>query len=660
MKTLRHNRILLGWFMTMLVFVMQVATPLQSATIYWTTDGTSSGEFNGGNWDTSTANWKTTVPAGTPGGLVNWNNGNGDTAVFLGATNISLTAPIVLGGIEFDADGTSINATSAANSLTFVGSSPTITIKGNSNFENVATINAPLAGTQGLSIKFTDTAGLPGGTNYGILQLGVANSTYASTLTGGITVGNKAELRVVANSTDLTSGRNPLGTNLLTLQAGSKLDIRGVNATSNGLSARVFSTSGTGDSALVDFTKTAASLATDFFVTGTSFSTTTAPLGVQWVGKVDISKGGAYTFFASADDGAKLYIDGVLVLNNDGGKGATDLSSSPIFLAPGSHDIRIDYVNGSGGGSLNLGYAGPDTDIGNGQVRIVIPSSSLHQADVNTLAGSSTALQFGNDVRLTGNAEISLSNTSITSAAMGRLLLDTGVTLSVKAYDLLGETATVGNGGGFCKTLRFGGTSAAPTVFGTLDSGTGGNVYIDSDMNVAFDGVVSDQGRAMTLQKTGAGWLYFNQTQSANTLGSTTSIQMIGTSVTQAATYQASTYGNDSALNGGKSSTLTTGNTAGLSVGMTVSGDGIPQGTVITAIVDSTHFKVSGDASGVTSSTSLTFSKTPTLVLTGSSDVGSFDPIGSAKIVLAGGNLVLNSKGGAVAGAGPTFGNAVD
>ncbi|MDI1314046.1 autotransporter-associated beta strand repeat-containing protein, partial [Prosthecobacter sp.] len=662
MKILRHNRILLGWFMTVLMFALQVATPLQSANIYWTKDGKISGQSGEGFWNTSDAFWLATPPTGSAGTLLTWDNNAFNTAVFRSAVNVTLNAPIVLGGLRFEADGTSISTTSAANSLTFGGGAPTITIQGNSTNINDTTVllNAPLAGTQGLSLQFVDTAGTAGASG-GTLELGTSSASYASPLTGGITVGNKMNLRVVANSNELNNGRNPLGTNQVTLQTGSKLDIRGFNATSTGLSARVFNTNGTGDSGLVDFTQVAASLATDFFVTGTTFSTATAPLGVQWVGKVDIGKAGAYTFFASADDGAKLYIDGVLILNNDGGKGATDLSSSAIFLSSGSHDIRIDYVNGSGGGSLNLGYAGPDTNDGSGQIRKVIPASKLFQADVNTLGGSSTALQFGNAVRLTGNAEISLSNISNTSAQMGRLLIDNGVTLTVASYDLLGETATIGNGGGFGKTLRFGGTTAAPTVFGTLDSVTSGIVTIASDMNVAFDGVVSDQGRAMTIQKTGAGWIYFNQTDSANTLGSATSIQLIGTKVTQTATYDAASFGNDSTL-GGDASTLTvsSGNTSGLSVGMTVEGAGIPAGTVIIKILNGTQFKVSGDARAVAAATSLTFSKTPTLVLTGSSAAGSFDPIGSAKIVLAGGNLVLASKGGAIAGAGPTFNNAVD
>ena len=44
----------------------------------------------------------------------------------------------------------------------------------------------------------------------------------------------------------------------------------------------------------------------------------------------------------------------------------------------------------------------------------------------------------------------------------------------------------------------------------------------------------------------------------------------------------------------------------------------------------------------------------------GSTALGSFNPIGTARIKLNGGNLVLDSKGNTLAGLGPKFNNAVD
>lgn len=631
--------------MTILVFSMQVATPLRAATVLWNPFGSSGGS---GEWDTSTQNWGT-------GGMAVWNNGANDTAQFgssgFGPSRVDIVAPVSVGGLLFDSNDMLLIASGfdpAANTLNFAGATPTITIKGDSSLgaDSVANIQATLTGTQGLTIEFDDTASTPGG-NYGVARFGEPNFSFGSTLTGGITVKSKAGLAVNVAPSDLASGNHPLGAaNTITLEGGSKFEISGAR-TSLGLSGRVFDTNGTANTSRVDFTGAATDTRTDNSLN--NLNTIPAPTAVQWQGKVEINTAGAYTFFASSDDGSRIFIDGQLVMNNDGGKGSADLSSAPIFLSTGLHDIRIDYVNGSGGGNINLGYAGPDTFSANGQTRVVIPFSSLYQADVNTMAGASTALQLGNGLNVTGNALVDLRNANFSSAQLGRLQIHNGATLTVNSTTLTGNQV-VGDGAGFGKTLRFGGTTVDPTIFGTPASIGAQTVTIASDVNVAFDGVVSDQGRAMTIDKTGAGWLYFNQTADANLLGSSSAIRMIGASSSQNATF--GSYDEFS-----YKSTLTADSTTGLSLGMTVSGSGIPAGAVVVEIVDGTTFKILGNASALPASTNLTFSKNPTLVLTG--QPGGNNPIGSAGVVLAGGNLVLDSKGATAAGVGPVFNNQV-
>ncbi|MDP2324956.1 MAG: hypothetical protein Q8N51_13135, partial [Gammaproteobacteria bacterium] len=113
-----------------------------------------------------------------------------------------------------------------------------------------------------------------------------------------------------------------------------------------------------------------------------------------------------------------------------------------------------------------------------------------------------------------------------------------------------------------------------------------------------------------------------------------------------------------------QSGIVMTGSTANLSVGMSVSGTGVKEGAVITKIIDENTFMISGNSSAAVvlqraGSSTLTFSKTPTLVLTGSTAAVAFNPIGSAEIVLKGGNLVLDSKGATLAGIGPVFDNKV-
>jgi len=310
-----------------------------------------------------------------------------------------------------------------------------------------------LGGNQGLTIKTNNPADFTG-SYYGVLNLDLGLGAGAPTLTGGIRLEDRTRLVVNAGLDPSNSSlvRNPLGGNEVTLAGGSQLFING-GSTTNGLSGRVFATNGTGNSSRVDFTGQATSVRYDTQLN--NVNNIEAANGAQWVGKVNIGTAGAYTFFASADDGARIYIDGVLVLNNDGGKGNTDLSSAPIFLAAGQHDIRIDYVNGSSGGNINLGYAGPST----GNVRTVISPADLRVADVNTVDGSSSALQLLNDVHLTGNAQINLSSetNSASSVQMGRLQLGHGVSPSPGPPTMVktAKSMWVANGAGFGKDPAF-------------------------------------------------------------------------------------------------------------------------------------------------------------------------------------------------------------
>jgi hypothetical protein len=156
----------------------------------------------------------------------------------------------------------------------------------------------------------------------------------------------------------------------------------------------------------------------------------------------------------------------------------------------------------------------------------------LRQAETNTLAGSSNAIDMGNDVRVTGNASLNLIGTNFTSAKMGGLSLNTGRTLTIQSLDTSaseGGIAISGNGAGFGQTLRFGSNlvSSGTTTLGHTAGGAG-TVTIASDANVAFDGKVTDEGRAMTLAKTGTGRIYFTNTNwaNANSLLSTTTLDI--------------------------------------------------------------------------------------------------------------------------------------
>jgi uncharacterized repeat protein (TIGR03806 family) len=77
--------------------------------------------------------------------------------------------------------------------------------------------------------------------------------------------------------------------------------------------------------------------------------------------KIEITTPGLYTFFTSSDDGSKLYIDGVEVVDNDGLHSNQERSGT-IDLTAGWHDIRVTFFERGGQEVLTVSWDGPDFD----------------------------------------------------------------------------------------------------------------------------------------------------------------------------------------------------------------------------------------------------------------------------------------------------------
>ena len=67
--------------------------------------------------------------------------------------------------------------------------------------------------------------------------------------------------------------------------------------------------------------------------------------GIRFTGKIIIPAAGQYTFALQSDDGANLYIDNKIVIDNDG-LHASQRKTAKVTLTSGEHDIRIDYYQG--------------------------------------------------------------------------------------------------------------------------------------------------------------------------------------------------------------------------------------------------------------------------------------------------------------------------
>ncbi len=387
-------------------------------------------------------------------------------------------------------------------------------------------LDAPLTVQVGTGGTLASTGVISNGALLTKMGGGILNLTNANTYSGGTTISGGtlkvtntgAAVTVTGTGVTTPAVNNPLGTGTIALSGGT-LELNPLaTVNQNGLSGRLFNLGGVlplnNDNSNVNFTAAATDTRYDANLNrydlttasggGTALATTTQ-VAVQWTGKLKVTAPGSYRFFVAADDGIRVFVDGVLAVNNDGSKGTTDLGGAAISLSAGLHDVRVDYTQGGGGGAAILSWAGATTGLDAALIASPIPTTTLFTAESNSTAGSSNAVIVGagtgDAVNVTANSTINLNGTAFTQAQLGGLTNTTGNTLTVNG--LAG------------KTLRLAGNS---TITGTLT--------LSSTPDVAFDGILA--GTGATLVKQGPGRVIFSQTTSANTLDAASLLDIQG------------------------------------------------------------------------------------------------------------------------------------
>ncbi len=92
----------------------------------------------------------------------------------------------------------------------------------------------------------------------------------------------------------------------------------------------------------------------------------------EWTGPVKAQAAGDYVFTTTSDDGSRVFIDGVQVVNNYQYQAANTVSSAPVtFTAGSTHTVRIDYFQGGGGGLMQFLWSYP------GQAQQIVPAYAL-------------------------------------------------------------------------------------------------------------------------------------------------------------------------------------------------------------------------------------------------------------------------------------------
>lgn len=75
---------------------------------------------------------------------------------------------------------------------------------------------------------------------------------------------------------------------------------------------------------------------------------------IRWEAALVVDNEADYTFRVSSDDGSKVSIDGLLIVDNDGGSNTVAEKSGPVHLIKGTHMLQVDYLQTTGNVALQL------------------------------------------------------------------------------------------------------------------------------------------------------------------------------------------------------------------------------------------------------------------------------------------------------------------
>lgn len=97
--------------------------------------------------------------------------------------------------------------------------------------------------------------------------------------------------------------------------------------------------------------------------------------GYIYRGFITLSETGSYEFSTTSDDGSVIFIDGMLVVDNDALQAPTTVSAM-VTLEAGVHSIEVRYFESGGGQDFSASYRTP-TAVTDGDPLVTIPSSIL-------------------------------------------------------------------------------------------------------------------------------------------------------------------------------------------------------------------------------------------------------------------------------------------
>lgn len=93
---------------------------------------------------------------------------------------------------------------------------------------------------------------------------------------------------------------------------------------------------------------------------------------VRWSGRITPPQTATYTFYVASDEGARLWVDGMLIIDDWAGHASVQEKMGNISLQQGQgYDIRLEYFENTGAAQVRLSWSRPS------QPKTVVPASAV-------------------------------------------------------------------------------------------------------------------------------------------------------------------------------------------------------------------------------------------------------------------------------------------
>ena len=191
---------------------------------------------------------------------------------------------------------------------------------------------------------------------------------------------------------------------------------------------------------------------------------------MRFTGLIEVFTAGSYVFRVNSDDGFFLFIDGELVSEFPGPRGAADTDTAFMVLSPGGHSVELYYFEFAGGDNVIFSYSLDD-----GAFQTVGTTG-----DINT-------------VTLSLDAALTINEDSAAASLFSASVLDPSMVMDIDSVSLT-ATLTLANpaagtlsGGGFIET----GTPGKYSLTGAASAVKAALIAVKFDSANNFHGTTS-------------------------------------------------------------------------------------------------------------------------------------------------------------------------